>query len=107
MPSSLDDPGWNKLQQDITDALAPFAPMLGARRCAHADNWGQCEEEDCLYLDTEPIPGSMPTITHFLLLTSTYDIASGPKDLGIQVAIAPPTQSQYIGLGLATDYIQS
>lgn len=105
MPRHLDDPGWAEVQRKVAEALAPFAPLFGARQCPHEDDWSDCDSEECGFENTQPRPNSMPVIQHFLLLTATTDMAQSGNEPAVLVAIDSVSQPGYASRGLANDYL--
>jgi hypothetical protein len=106
MPRGLQDHAWAEVQTKIAEALAPFAADLGARTCAHEENWADCEHEDCEFGDTQPKADAMPMIQHFVLITSTVDMAAPAGQSPVMAAADPVGQPGYVSRGMALDFIQ-
>lgn len=71
---SNEDPGWQKVQQALSDALGPFAEALGPRECQHGD-WSDCEASEgagCPFDETRPKQG-LPVIDQWVLVASVVD----------------------------------
>jgi hypothetical protein len=84
------DPGWMAIQKQLAEALAPFAPYLGARECIHG-LWIDCDEEGeegavgCPFDKTWPRKGSMPIISEFVLVVNLEDMSQGGSSETISV----------------------
>lgn len=91
MPYRMErDPGWEKLQEELAAALAPFAAKLAARECEHGP-WVDCVAKDgqgCDFNDTQPRPGSMAVLTEFVLVANVQDM--GVEDEATTVVVSSP-----------------
>jgi hypothetical protein len=88
------DEGWAKVQKRMAEALEAFAADLGPRVCGHGD-WSDCE--DCEFNETQPKPGTMPTIKSWVIVATVDDVTG---DDSIISSVAAPDQRNHETKGL-------
>lgn len=88
------DAGWVEVQKRIAEVLEPFAADLGPRTCRHGE-WSECE--DCEFNESQPKPGTIPTLKNWTLVV-TVDDAAG--DDSIISSVAAPHQRNHETKGL-------
>lgn len=99
------DEGWQKVTERVHEALSQFAADFGPRECPHGD-WVDCEDDDCLFDNTQPKEGSMPVLTHWVLSAAVPDM-SNEKGMGGMIVVASPRQRDYITNGLLHEALGS
>lgn len=96
--SDWKDAKWRSIQdrvQDFLDGLIAEGE-LGRRKCAHEDDWQNCEVEDCKYSDTTQSSPQM--VNGFVLIPSYVSMTVDDEgDYGIITARRMP-RSQIVGL---------